>query len=298
MKPVVFAMAGNETFARSLSTPLSAELGAREIRQFPDAESYIRLDTPVENKAVILVCTLDRPDAKFLPLTFMAATARELGAARVGLVCPYLAYMRQDRRFHSGEAITSVYFSSLLGGAFDWLVTVDPHLHRHHSLGEIVPVPAVAVHAAPLLASWLRANVPNPILIGPDSESEQWVSQVADEAGAPYAVLEKTRKGDRDVEIAVPDLASHSDRTPVLVDDIISTGRTMIAAISGLTQKCHRSPVCLGVHAVFASDAYSALKGAGAASIVTCNTIPHRSNAIDTTGIIAAAVHPLLASAS
>ena len=294
MKPVVFAMPGNETMARSLSTHLSAELGTREIRQFPDGESYVRLDTPVENRVVILVCTLDRPDAKFLPLTFMAATARELGAARVGLVCPYLAYMRQDRRFHSGEAVTSVYFSKFLGGVFDWLVTVDPHLHRHHSLGEIVPVPAFAAHAAPLLASWVRANVPNPILIGPDSESEQWVAEVAADARAPYAVLEKTRKGDRDVEIAIPDLGANQDRTPVLVDDIISTGRTMIEAIRGLARKGYQRPVCLGVHAVFAGDAYLALRDAGAASVVTCNTIPHPSNAIETTEIIADAARKLI----
>ncbi len=296
MKPIVFAMPGNETLAQSLAAHLSAEFGASEIRQFPDGESYVRLDTPVANRAVILACTLDGPDDKFLPLSFMAATARELGAAGVGLVCPYLAYMRQDRRFRPGEAITSVYFSRLLGGAFDWLVTVDPHLHRHHSLAAIVPIPTVAVHAAPLLASWVRANVRRPILIGPDSESEQWVADVAVGVGAPYAVLEKTRKGDRDVEITIPDLGANSDRIPVLVDDIISTGRTMIAAIRRLAETGYRSPVCLGVHAILAGDAYSALRDAGAASIVTCNSISHPSNAIDITGIIAAAALDLLKS--
>src|SRR6185503_12811188 len=122
----------------------------------------------------IILCTLADPDAKFLPLIFAAATARELGAARVGLVAPYLAYMRQDRRFNPGEAVTSRYVAKLISGAFDWLVTVDPHLHRYGALGEIYTIPTRAIHAAPLMSDWIRRNVPDPLIVGPDSESEQW----------------------------------------------------------------------------------------------------------------------------
>lgn len=294
MNLIVFALPGNEAIARSLATALGAELGVSEVRHFPDGDSYIRLDTSVAGKTVILVSTLDRADEKFLPLSFMAATARDLGAICVGLVCPYLAYMRQDKRFRPGEAVSSVYFAKLLSETLDWLVTVDPHLHRHHSLDEIFSIPAVALHAAPYLASWIKDNVPEPVLIGPDSESEQWVAAVASGAGAPYVVLDKVRNGDRDVEVSVPDLGKDAGRTPVLVDDIISTGRTMIAGIRHLTTTGHRPPVCVGVHAVFAGDAYAALHAAGAAKIVTCNTIPHESNAIDVAAPIAEGVRRVL----
>src|SRR6516165_4278571 len=114
MSPVIFALPGNEAITGALATQLGAELGTSEVRRFPDGDSYVRLDTPVAGRAVILVCTLDRPDEKFLPLSFMATTARELGADRVGLVSPYLAYMRQDKRFRSGEAVSSVHFAKLL----------------------------------------------------------------------------------------------------------------------------------------------------------------------------------------
>ena len=294
MTPLVFAFPGNEALARSLAAELGAEPGACEIRHFPDGDSYVRLDTPVATRTVILTCTLDRPDAKFLPLSFMAATARDLGASQVGLISPYLAYMRQDKRFHPGEAVSSAYFAKLLSGTIDWLVTVDPHLHRHHSLDEIFSVPAVAIHAAPSLARWIRENVPEPVLIGPDSESEQWVASVAAGAGAPYVVLDKVRIGDRDVEISVPHLGDYAGRTPVLVDDIISTGRTMIETIRRLAGADHKAPVCLGVHGVFAGDAYAALREAGAARIVTCNTIPHESNAIDVTEALIVAVNAMM----
>ena len=79
-----------------------------------------------------------------MPLALVAGTARDLGASSVGLVAPYLAYMRQDRMFRAGEGVTSVYFARLLADSFDWLVTVDPHLHRRRSLTEIYPFPAAA----------------------------------------------------------------------------------------------------------------------------------------------------------
>jgi ribose-phosphate pyrophosphokinase len=85
----------------------------------------LRFTTAPDQRFVVVVCTLDRPNAKLLPLLFAASTARELGAARVGLVAPYLAYMRQDRRFNPGEAVTSLQVASLLSHAFDWMVTVD-----------------------------------------------------------------------------------------------------------------------------------------------------------------------------
>ena len=240
--PLLIAMPGNEQLASALASELGYEIGTLEMRQFPDGETYLRFLTSPEQRSVALVCTLDHPNDKVLSLLFAAATARELKASKVGLISPYLAYMRQDRRFKPGEAVTSREVARLLSDAFDWLVTVDPHLHRYGSLGEIYTIPTRVVHAAPLISEWIKANVANPLIIGPDSESEQWVAAVARDAGAPFAVLEKVRHGDRDVEITLRDLGAWMDRTPVLVDDIISSGRTMIEAVKLLTVVDWRGP--------------------------------------------------------
>ena len=167
---------GNEATARALAQSLDAAVGQLELRAFPDGETYLRFDSDLSGRSLAIVCTLDRPNDKILPLLFAAATARELGAVNVGLVAPYLAYMRQDRRFKPGEAVTSREIAQLLSNAFDWLVTVDPHLHRYSSLSEIYRIPTRAVHAASVMAEWIKANVPKALIIGPDSESEQWVS--------------------------------------------------------------------------------------------------------------------------
>jgi ribose-phosphate pyrophosphokinase len=284
---VLLALPGNEDQAAALARALGATVVRITVRRFPDGESYVRVRSPVRGREVIVVCTLDRPDDKVLPLLFLAATARDIGASRVGLVAPYLAYMRQDHQFREGEGVTSQYFARLLSDAVDWLVTVDPHLHRRRSLQEIYTAPTAVVHAAPFISSWIRAHVERPLLIGPDSESAQWVQAVADAAGAPAVVLEKTRRGDRDVEVSVPGLERWRTHTPVLVDDIISTARTMIETTHHLMRAGLAAPICAGVHAIFADSAYSDLLGAGAARVVTCNTIRHPSNAIDLTGALA-----------
>ena len=291
MTPLVLALPGNELLAAALARQAESSLATLETRRFPDGETYLRIDADCARRSVALVCTLDRPDEKILPLLFSADTLRELGAARIGLVAPYLAYMRQDRRFQPGEAVTSRIFATLLSNHFDWLVTVDPHLHRFRSLAELYTIPTHVVHAAPALASWIAANVERPFLIGPDQESEQWVADVARRVGAPYAVLSKVRRGDRDVEVSVPDVEQHRDRTPVVLDDIISSARTMIQTTRHVVEAGLAAPVCLGVHGIFSGDAQRRLEEAGAGRIVTTRTVSHPSNDVEIVDLLFA---PLL----
>jgi ribose-phosphate pyrophosphokinase len=145
------------------------------------------------------------------------------------------------------------------------------------------------------LAEWISREVDRPILIGPDSESAQWVADVARQAHAPYEVLRKTRRGDRDVEVSVPDIARLRGCTPVLVDDIVSTGRTLVAAIEQLGRLQLPPAVCVVIHPIFAGDAWEALQRAGAGRIVSTDSIAHPSNAISLAEPIASAVEAQLA---
>ena len=294
MSAVLFAMPGNEDFGQRLAELSGSTCGSMNFRRFPDGESYVRLDTPVEGRPIVFVCTLNAPDGKTLPLLFAANAARDLGATRVGLVAPYLAYMRQDKRFQAGEAITSKSYAAILSGALDWIATVDPHLHRRTSMSEIYSIPVAVLHAAPTLATWIREKVPNALVIGPDAESEQWVAAIADAANVPYVVLAKTRLGDRDVRIDFPNIEAWRGRIPVLADDIISSGRTMEVAVKRLRELGFAQPVCVGVHGLFAKDAYQRLSAAGAARIVSTNTVVHPSNGIDISGIMAETITPFV----
>lgn len=293
MRPLVFGMPYSRAMADRLALLLGVDAGEIEVRHFPDGDSYVRIIAGgdlVEGRDAIVVATLDRPDAKILPIWFLADTLRDFRAASVGLVCPYLPYMRQDRRFKEGEAITSVSFARMMSRHVDWIVTVDPHLHRHKRLSAIYDVPTEVAHAAPLVSEWIRLNVEAPLVIGPDEESEQWVASVARAAAAPYIVQRKTRLGDRAVTIEMPDTAAYVSRTPVVVDDIISTAHSMIETVKELRRRGMKQPTCIGVHGVFAGDAAAELEQAGAAAIITCNTVNHGSNHIDITSLLIPAI--------
>ena len=293
MRGLVLASGGSESLGRHLAEALGLPLGAVESRHFPDGETYLRLDTDCRDRHVLIAGTLDRPDPKLLPLVFLAEAARAEGAARVGLVAPYLAYMRQDQQFRPGEAVTSRMFAALLSRHVDWLVTVDPHLHRVHALDEIYAVPTRVVAAAPALAAWIATHVSRPLVVGPDEESVQGVQDVAIRAGAPFVVMRKVRGGDRTVEITAPDVSAWHGHTPVVVDDVVSSGQTMIATVRRLVEAGLASPVCLAVHALFARDTDEALRAAGATDIVTTNTITHPTGTIDIVPLLGPAIADL-----
>ena len=290
MKPLLFELSAAPNLAETLAGSLSAQLGRLDPRRFPDEDSYVRFQTHVKGRDVILLCTLDRPDAKLAPLLFAAAAARSQGASNVGLAASYLAYMRQDKQFHPGEAVTSETFARLLSDHFDWLVTVDPHLHRHGSLDEIYSARAIAATATDAIGDWIRDRVDDPVIIGPDEESRQWVERIAKGAAARSIVLHKERSGDYSVTINHEALKHLPGGTPVLVDDIASSARTLIEAVHLTKQHGLAPPVCAVVHAIFAGDSYERLLGSGVARVVSTNTVAHETNAIDVSQQLADAI--------
>lgn len=285
MSRLLLPLPGNEAFAARLAAAGGFDTAALEARRFPDGERYVRIGSDVKGRVVDLICTLSQPDEKFLTLAFVAEAVRDLGAVSVNLVAPYLAYMRQDARFRPGEAVTSRTFARLLSGLIDRLVTVDPHLHRVGRLEEIYSVPCDVLHAAELLGTWVRRETTSPLIVGPDSESLQWAAAIASQAGAPCVVLEKQRYGDRDVRVSLPDLRRYAGLRPVLVDDMASSGRTLLAAAEGLRSQGFGAPVVLVVHPLFAGDALERLRMV-AEQVVSTDTIEHPTNGIGVAPLI------------
>lgn len=274
---LLYPMPGNAARAQAMARALQSRADVRvmscTVHAFSDGESLVRVEPPPPGSQAVLVCSLNQPDARTVPLLMAADTLRELGALQVGLVAPYLAYMRQDMRFAPGQAVSARLYARLLSAHVDWLLTVDPHLHRIHDLSEVYNLRSRVLHAAPHLAQWIVAEVPKPLIVGPDGESAQWAADVAVRAGAPVIVVRKTRLGDTEVRSTIPDLHRHPGRTPVLIDDIISTGRTLVAALDHLRAAGSPPPVCVAVHGLFAGDALDAMRAAGAARIAVTNTV-------------------------
>lgn len=274
-----------------MGTQIAQSVGARIVpigwRHFPDGESLVTLDGDVTGHDVAILCTLREPDRHMLPLRFAAATAREMGAVSVGLIAPYLAYMRQDRRFGPGQAVSAPLFAACLEESLDWLVTADPHLHRIRNLADLFTIPAQRVVTAPALADWISRNISSPVMIGPDEESRQWVAEVAALAGCDFAVLCKHRHGDQEVHVSAPSRTVLTQGTAVILDDIASSGATLVKTLRQLASKGDNPPVCVVIHAVFAAGAYDRVLEAGAQRIVTTDSIPHASNGISIASLLA-----------
>lgn len=275
--------------ARRLADAAGLAFDEIGLHHFPDGESLVRLPETVPDH-VIVCCTLNHANRQLVELALAAATARRLGARRVTLVAPYLCYMRQDSAFHPGEAISQPIIGDLIAHRFDTLVTVDPHLHRTKRLEAAVPVSrAIAISAAPLMADWLAGRDGQPLLVGPDEESSQWVARIAQAADLEGCVAHKERRGDRDVIIALPDV-DFGGRDVVLVDDVVSTGHTLAAAARLLLDRGAASVSVLVSHALFVTGAMQALKAAGVGEIVSTDSIPHESNRLALAELLAGAL--------
>ncbi len=281
--------AQTEAFARA------AELNSAiiDVHHFPDGESKLTLPQRLP-RHVILMRSLDHPNAKLVELILAAGGAKRQGAEKITLVAPYLCYMRQDKAFHPGEVVSQTIIGQCLARDIDGVLTVDAHLHRVHRLSDAIPVEkAVNITATEPMAHFLRDQVEAPFLVGPDGESEQWVAAIAVHDKLDYTVATKQRFGDRKVEISLPD-RDFRGRNVVLVDDVASTGQTLLEAARLLNEHEPASISVLVTHALFVGDAEAQLRAAGVGAIWSCDAIPHPTNAAPLADLLASEIRRMI----
>lgn len=286
---LILALPGSEAGAADLAGELGWACEPVRLHRFPDGESRVSLPAPLPAR-VALFGSLHDPDAKLVTLMLAAETARELGARELTLVAPYLCYMRQDIAFEPGQAVSQRIVGRFLGRLFDAVFTVDPHLHRIETLSEAVPsARAVSLSAAGEIGRLVADRGMQPLMLGPDAESLPWVRAAAAVGGFDFAVCEKTRLGDRSVEILLPDVPIRG-RAVVIVDDMASTGRTL-ARCAALALQAGAASVDVAVtHALFVGDALAQLRGAGVREVWSTDAVPHETSRIRLAPLLARAL--------
>lgn len=268
-----------QAIAQRAADAAGLALAVVQRHRFPDGEVRLRLPDPLPPRVVVWR-GLHQPNEKLVELLLAARTARQLGARHLTLVTPYLAYMRQDMAFNPGEAVSQRIVGAFLADLFDAVITVDPHLHRVATLEEAIPVrDAIVLSGAPLLADHIATQRQDVLLVGPDEESLQWVAQAAARHGWHSGVCRKTRHGDREVDIELPDLPI-TGRAIVLMDDVASSGHTVAQAARGLLRAGAASVDVAVTHALFAAGAVELLREAGVGQVWSTDCIPHASNAV------------------
>jgi ribose-phosphate pyrophosphokinase len=264
---------------------LAARLGVpfNEIRLHPFPDGEIRVTVGPAAATTIVYASLDHPNEKLIALMFAAEALRRGNARRLVLVAPYLCYMRQDAAFTEGEAISQKVIGPLLARCFNRVVTVDAHLHRTPDIASVFPgIQSDDLSAMPAIADALRKTDldPTTIVVGPDSESLPWVSDLARRLGLPHAVATKTRRGDRSVAIEFQDKGSIAGRPSLIVDDIVSSGGTIITCARALSGAGATAVDVVVTHALFPESAEREMHSAGIRSIRSTRSVPHLTNAI------------------
>lgn len=287
--PCLLCFADELPLAHRMAKANGMALAEVERHVFPDGELRLRLPPQLPQHVAVLR-SLHQPNTKLLELLLTARTARTLGARHLTLVAPYLAYMRQDTAFRPGEAISQTIVGAHLAQLFDAVLTLDPHLHRVATLAQAVPVrQALALTAAPLLGEWVFRQCPGALLLGPDEESAPWVEAAARAHELEHAVCSKKRQGDRQVQIALPQI-DVKGRAVVLLDDIVSSGRTLAQAAQALRAAGARSVDVAVTHALMAGDALQVMASAGVGRVWSTDTVPHASNRVGIAGLLANAL--------
>lgn len=279
--------------AQRLASRLGIEPLEVSLHRFPDGESRVAL--PEFNAEHLLVCrSLNQPNDKLIELMLVAETAREMGVKQLSLIAPYLCYMRQDIAFHRGEAISQKIIGRHLARLFDNLITVDPHLHRTPELVQAVPCRrTINLSATQAMGTFLATHNKPYILIGPDEESEQWVSTIARLGGFQYGIAHKQRLSDKNVEITLPDIDVQQANV-ILVDDMISTGHTMLETANKLFELGANSINCLVTHALHEEQVNQMLRQVGIDSIWSTDSILKSENVIQLDSLLAEGVRSLM----
>ncbi len=276
--------------ARRLAGKAKARYVSTELRVFPDGESKITISArPKKGKIVVVNSTYPPVDSNLLHTLVLISKARQF-SSQIICVIPYLGYARQDREFLPGEVVTLAVIAKLLrASGVSKIVVVDIHSKlglRHFG------IPITNVSAVPELVNhFKKMRLNDPLVVSPDSGGAARAKEFAKLYGTGVIALQKQRdRKTGKVEIKTANLDKVRGRDLVLVDDMISTGGSIIKATEFLKkQKCGRVFVAC-THALLIDNAEKKIRRAGVSQIISANTIPGKTSIVDVSGIIAKAI--------
>lgn len=272
--------------AKSIADKLKKPYSSLEVTHFPDTEIKLKFKADIKGKVVALVQSFyGNINDCIIETLFAAETAKDLGAKKVILVAPYFPYLRQDKRFNPGECISLRTIAKNIDEDIDEIYIIDPHLHREKTLSHIFKIRSHKLTANPLIENYIKKTVKNPVIIGPDWESYKWAQRVAEKIGCDFAIMEKERYSARKVRVKLSKKIDIQSKNLIFIDDMISTGHTLLEAIKAMKKLGGKKVTCFAVHGILVENALKKLQDAGA-TVITTNTIPNKAAKIDVSEII------------
>ena len=286
----VIAGKSSEDVARKLSRKIKANFVKTQVRIFADGESKITLTGKISKQKSIVVQSIYPPvDSNLIQALSLISKAKEISSEVIAVI-PYMGYARQDREFLPGEIVTMKVLGKLFKGAgASKIIAVDIHSmigFKHFS------IKTKNVSAIPELVRYFKKlSLKNPLVVSPDQGGKERAKEFAKELGSEFIALEKKRdRKTGKVKIKTKNLDEVTNRDLILVDDMISTGGSIVKATQFLKkQKCKKVYVAC-THALLMNDAEKRIKKAGVTKIISANTIPGKTSIVDISNTIAKAI--------
>ncbi len=284
---IIIAGPASNGIAFRLSKILSAEYTRALTRLFPDGETYIKIEKELKGRTVVIVQSLYPPqDRHYIQLLLMIDVARDLGAKKVIAIVPYMAYARQDKRFTPGEAISiKMVLRGIERAGADYLITVD--IHSEKSLREWLSIGYANLSAIPVLAEYFRGKLENPMVLAPDLGALDRAKRAGEVLECEYDFLEKFRDRVTGEVTVKPKQLDVKGRDVLIVDDIISTGGTVVLATRELLRLGARKVHVACTHPLFVGDSYEKVLSSGVESVIATDTIPSPASRVSVAPLIA-----------
>jgi ribose-phosphate pyrophosphokinase len=259
MTLTVIAGSANPSLATSVAHALGVTLRRRALQRFADGELHVEIEESVRGHDVYVIQPTSRPsDEHVMELLFLADACRRAGAARLTAVLPYFGYARQDRRASGREAVGAAVIAALIEAAgFSRVIALDLHAPEIEGFFRI---PLEHLSATRLLAEAIRAT-PDSVIVAPDLGAVKLAERYQASLHLPVVMLHKTRVSGSEVSLRSI-IGEVKDRAPIIVDDMITTGGTVEAAVKGLLAAgCKPDVSVVATHALFVGPAVARLQG-------------------------------------
>lgn len=256
------------------------------VEDFPDSEFHIALKKNPRNEKVVIINSITKdPDEKIIETILAGGIAKDYRAKEVILIATYFPYLRQDRHFFKYDSFSSKHIVKLFS-IFDKIITIDPHLHRIKNMKEFMGK-AESISSKKLIADYIKKHFKNDFtILGPDKESSQWSAEIARKLGKKVIILKKTRLSPSHIKQS--SINKKLSKNVIIIDDIISTGKTLVGALKMAKKHGAKNLFCIGIHGLLVKRADELIKKY--ATLVTTNTVPNYYSKIDVSPIIADAL--------
>ena len=285
VKFAVVAGSASKDLGKRIARRLKAPYVEAKTRVFPDGESKITFGRIPKNSIVLVVQSTYPPvDTNLLQALSIISQVRKV-SSKIYAIIPYMGYARQDRQFLSGEVVTMSIIARMIQAAgAKKVVTVD--IHSKTALNHF-KIPKENVSAIPELAKYFKKmKLKNALVVSPDMGGSLRAKKFAGLLNIDFIALKKSRNRNTGKVQIHSSKADVRGKDLILVDDIISTGDSIIKAAQFLKrQKCKRLFVAC-THGLFVEDAEKKIKKAGVSQIISTNTIPRSTSKVDVSGVI------------